>query len=78
MDFTYNMLVEHVLCNREIEFSYCNQKYSISNNKHGYFLTEYAGEYQTYHSGEDLLRLGRINEKSLSEIWNDVIIDVVF
>ena len=79
MGFSYEMLISHLRQNREIEFFYGNNKYSISNNVNGYYLTEYGKQdYQTFHTIDDLLANGMIANQPIHNVWKDVIIDVIF
>ena len=79
MDFSYDMLIEHIKQNRELHFYYCNKQYSISNNKNGWYLTEFNNPvYQTCDDGETLIKYGKIEGNFLKDIWDDIEIEVVF
>ena len=69
MKYDYNNLKEDILIGREIEFSYNGNKYSISNNKKGFFLTKFEEDYSTFNTIEELLDKATIDGIKLDEIF---------
>jgi hypothetical protein len=41
MDYSYEELVKDLSLGHEVEFSYQGEKYSISRNENGWFLTKF-------------------------------------
>ncbi|GAA0180837.1 hypothetical protein SH2C18_34630 [Clostridium sediminicola] len=72
MKYTYSDLVEDLELGQEIEFKYSGDRYSISANISGWYLTKYGEvEYQSFKDIDDLLQNARINSMSLKDIWNE-------
>lgn len=79
MNFSYEQLKAYLSQGREVEFYYNNKKYSISNNHDGVYLTEYHNPvHQDFKTDTELLENGKIQGLSIRDIWDDVIIDVLF
>lgn len=74
MEYTYKQLEDDLAIGLEVHFSYKDEKYSISNNEGGWYLTKYSDpdNYQTFSRYYELLKNGIIDGKSLSEVWDDV------
>lgn len=57
----------------EYGFIYQNKKYWISQNEQGNYLTNATDEEtQEFKNSNDLLEHGRIENKSLKDIWDDI------
>ena len=79
MDYSYEELKRDLKVGHEVEFYYQNHKYSISNNKDGWYLTKYFDENdQSFKTSQELLKNGRIDSKTLEEIWNEVKVETIF
>lgn len=79
MKYKYAELKSDLLMGREVEFYYKDDKYSISNNKEGWYLTKfYSGKDQAFKTVEELLEYGRIDSKKIEEIWEKVKVDTIF
>jgi len=74
MNYCYEELVEDLSRGHEIEFSYHGEKYSISRNKDGWYLTKYNDEnaQQTFKESDELLKKAKIGSKNIYLIWNEV------
>jgi len=64
----------------EVEFYYQEDRYSISCNKEGWYLTKFydSESHQAFKTHEELLESGTIKSKNLKEIWNQVKINIIF
>jgi hypothetical protein len=79
MEYSYHELKEDLSIGHELHFYYGKEKYSISYNHEGWYLTQYGNEEdQAFMNSEELLEKATIDNKSLEEIWKDIIIDVIF
>jgi len=79
MDYSYEELKSDLATGHEVEFYYNGHKYSISNNKFGWYLTKYYDEnYQSFKTVNELLERGKINRKTLEEIWDEVDVETIF
>jgi hypothetical protein len=74
MNYTYEELVEDLSLGHEVEFSYKGEKYSISRNQSGWFLTKFSDidSVQKYNDSDELLEKGIIDSKSIRLIWSKV------
>jgi hypothetical protein len=76
---SYEMLVKLLNRGREIVFIYDSKKFSITNTPNGFSLCEYYSEEpQTFPDVDELLVKARIDGHTLSEIWDDVLVDQIF
>ncbi|WP_046213994.1 hypothetical protein [Paenibacillus wulumuqiensis] len=67
----YNEFVERVGWGEEFFFYYKNEKYWISRNEHGLYLTrERDSYYQAFKSSQDLFLNGTIDGKPIKDLWN--------
>jgi len=67
----YSVFVEIVAMGEELDFIYEEDTYSISFNRHGYYLTRFSDCYtQAFKTSDDLFREARINGKSILELWD--------
>lgn len=79
MKYDFLELKDDLTIGHEVEFLYMKNKYSISNNAEGCYLTKYGEEeYQSFNDYEELLENAVIDNKTLEEIWDDVIVEWVF
>ncbi len=77
--YSYKELKYDLEMGHEVEFFHMKKKYSISNNKDGWYLTRYYDEnYQPFKTVQELLEYGRITGKSLEDIWDQVQVETVF
>ncbi|ADM69347.2 hypothetical protein GMA19_01516 [Paenibacillus polymyxa E681] len=69
----YNELVEHFEMREEFQFSYKNDSYWISENEEGYFLTRERDSFsQSFESARELLVNGKIDDKTVLELWDSI------
>ncbi len=74
MNYSYDDLVDDLILGQEVEFRYKSDKYSISVNEKGWYLTRYGFEkYESFNDIWDLLENARIDSMSLRSIWDKVI-----
>jgi hypothetical protein len=67
----YNELVQRVGWGEEFQFYYQDEEYWISTNKEGYYLTRGEDSFsQSFLTSEELFKEGRIDGKSILELWN--------
>jgi hypothetical protein len=67
----YNELVERVGWGEEFTFFYQDERYWISRNENGLYLTrEKDRYYQSFKTSEDLFLNGRIDGQSIKDLWN--------
>lgn len=79
MDYTFEKLKNDLSIGHEIEFTYSDRKFSITNTPNGWVLTEYYKEdAHVFSSHHDLLQHGTIDGRSLQSIWHDVTVTTVF
>lgn len=78
MNITYNELLEYLKLGDEIEFKYKNKKYSINCGQKNWYLTEYYSVNQEFSDTNELLKYGRIDGKTIKEVWNDVEVTAIF
>lgn len=70
---TYEELIEHVGWGEEFSFYYKNEQYWISQNGSVRYLTRVKGsETQEFKNTQELFEYGRVEGKSLLEIWEDI------
>jgi hypothetical protein len=74
MTYSYDKLKEELAIGIEIVFVYRNEKYSISHNREGWYLTKFTDSenYHAFSDWEELLLQSRVDGKSLKEIWSQV------
>ena len=70
---TYQELTERVAHGEEFSFFYHGEEYWISQNKDGRYLTRSRGSItQSFKTAEDLFSNGRIEGKTLYELWDTI------
>ncbi|MCM1027354.1 MAG: hypothetical protein NC432_13040 [Roseburia sp.] len=70
---SYEEIKERVGWGEEFLFYYNNEEYWISQNEPWRYLTRVRGSVsQEFQSTEELFENGRIEGKSLFEIWDDI------
>ncbi|MFD2629551.1 hypothetical protein [Oceanobacillus kapialis] len=70
--YTYQELVRDIHIGHEIEFKYKGKLYITLNVQEGFGLAE-SNKYCTYHkTPKELLQKGKIEGKSLKDLWEDV------
>ena len=68
---TYEELTERVTWGEEFPFKFNNEEYWISQNKDGRYLTRVSDGYtQEFKTTAELFESGRIEGKSIQEIWS--------
>ncbi len=78
-DYRFEELKKDLSTGREVEFQYKGNKYSISHNKEGWYLTRFGDDTeQSFANSNDLLKYGTIEAKTLNEIWDEVIVESIF
>ena len=71
VDWKY--FVESVGWGEEYSFDYNGEEYWISQNKEGRYLTRSRDSYtQDFETVEELFANGRIEGKTIAEIWGDI------
>jgi hypothetical protein len=79
MAYAYNELITDLEIGHEIEFYYKGNKYSITHNNTGWFLSQFnSEEYQSFTNYENLLKHAKIELKTLKEIWSDIKLESIF
>lgn len=78
MNITYEELKELLLIGHEIEFKYNKKKYSINRGQDYWYLTEYYNKNQEFNITGELLEKGRIEGRSLKELWDNVEVVAVY
>ena len=69
----YEDLVERVGWGEEFLFEYHGEKYWISQNPNGRYLTRASDGYsQDFQSTKELFDKARIEGKSMSQIWREI------
>ncbi|QTH45392.1 hypothetical protein J4772_13845 [Cohnella sp. LGH] len=69
----YSELMQLVSCGMEYNFYVETEEYWISHNENGYYLTRVRDSHsQEFRTAGDLFENGRINGKSLLELWDDI------
>jgi hypothetical protein len=67
---TYDDLIERVEWGEEFNFEYENEQYWVSQNNDGYYLTRVNdSSTQEFKTAKDLFINGRIDNKSMFELW---------
>ena len=69
---TYNELKQSVGWGEEYNFYLNDEEIWISHNEDGYYLTREDGTYQEFKTSEELFQKGRINNKTILELWDDI------
>ncbi|MDR7071643.1 hypothetical protein [Fictibacillus barbaricus] len=72
-DFKSDLEIGH-----EFHFLYKEKEYSISHTQHGWHLSEYYKDYQTFETAVELLEKAYINGLSLKDIWVDIEVKNIF
>ena len=69
----YNEIKERVGWGEEFFFIYQSEKYWISQNAKGFYLTQVKNSNtQTFKTYEELFEKGLVDGKTLTEIWDDI------
>ncbi|KAB8139466.1 hypothetical protein F9U64_00075 [Gracilibacillus oryzae] len=69
----YEELKQRVAMGEEFQFYYRNQSFWISRNKNGYYLTRVRDSYsQSFKTSNELFVDGRIDGKSIQELWKEI------
>ena len=72
-NMSYEEIKDRVSWGEEFLFYYKNEEYWISQNNSGRYLTKTAGSVtQEFQTTEELFENGRIEGKTLLEIWADI------
>lgn len=74
MEYNFENLKEDLSIGLEIEFIYNGERYSISHNPQGTYLTKYTDwkNYQIFEDWKELLNEATIDGKMIEEIWDSV------
>lgn len=80
MNYTFKNLLDDLAIGHEIEFYYDGEKYSISHNKDGWYLTKFTDwkNYQSFKGYMDLIDNANLGNKKIKDIWKDVKVESVF
>lgn len=78
MSYSYEDLKRDLGIGHELHFKYRGKQYSISNNKDGWYLSEFYADYQSVTDTNELLEIGTIDGKYLKDIWDDVEVEAIF
>jgi hypothetical protein len=79
MDYTFENLKRDLSIGHEIEFIYLDRRFSITNTPAGWSLAEYyKDEIGIYSSHQNLLQYGKVDKKTLHEIWSLVTVKSIF
>ncbi|SFQ99883.1 MULTISPECIES: hypothetical protein [unclassified Paenibacillus] len=69
----YNELVERFEMGEEFQFYYKNDSYWISQNEEEYFLTRQRDSFsQSFESARELFDNGKIEDKTILELWDSI------
>ncbi|MCP3794703.1 hypothetical protein [Paenibacillus sp. CH40] len=69
----YNELVERFEMGEEFQFYYKNDSYWISQNEEEYFLTREKDSFsQSFESARELFINGKIDDKTILELWDSI------
>lgn len=69
----YKDILERVSWGEEFFFFYHNEKYWISENESGFYLTRVRDSYtQPFSTAQDLFENGIVEEKTLVDVWNAI------
>ena len=69
----YKDIVERVGWGEEFSFFYHGEKYWISQNDEGRYLTKVNGnETQKFRNSEELFQNGKIEGRTISQIWDEI------
>ena len=69
----YGALVEMVGLGDEYDFTYNNDDYWISCNQNGHHLTRVRDSHtQSFKTTDELFADGRIEGKTIADIWDDI------
>jgi hypothetical protein len=72
LSYFYEELESDLSIGHELHVKYKDKEYSISNNKAGWYLSEFCSEYQSFSDTNELLEKGKINGRRFKEIRDDV------
>lgn len=82
MDYDLDDLEKHLSSHREIEFTYMNEKYSITRITNGFSFTRFydSSSIQDYSNHEELLKNATIGDELLADIFKQkkVKVDVLY
>lgn len=69
----YKQMTKSLDYGEEYSFIYKNKKYWISQNESGNYLTNSTDKHtQEFKNSDDLLKYGRVDNKSIEDIWEDI------
>ena len=69
----YKDIIERVSWGEEFFFFYNGEKYWISQNESGFYLTRVKGsKTQSFQTAQELFENGLVEEKTLAEIWHTI------
>ncbi|WP_219834729.1 hypothetical protein [Paenibacillus sp. R14(2021)] len=69
----YSEFEQLVSCGMEYSFYLTDEEYWISHNEDGFYLTRVRDRHsQEFKTAEALFKNGRINGKSLLELWDSI------
>lgn len=69
----YEELIERVSWGEEFSFQYHGEKYWISQNSNGHYLTRVSDGYsQDFKTTEELFEKARIDSKTILQMWEEI------
>lgn len=69
----FDEFAQRVAMGEEFQFYYKNEGYWISRNNEGFYLTRVQdSSSQTFKTSGDLFRKGRIENKTIRELWEEI------
>jgi hypothetical protein len=71
-DMPYYDVIKWAKRGGEFNFYYHNDEYWISQNKDGFYLTKIGGETQSFDTIEELIKCGKIDGKSMHDVWENI------
>ena len=72
-NYTYEEFKRDIMHGHEFEFEYGAERYSVSQNSDGWYITRFRDVHeQFFHNQIELLENGRIEEKPIWEIWGKI------
>ncbi|RKD26035.1 hypothetical protein BEP19_01565 [Ammoniphilus oxalaticus] len=78
MNYTFDDLTRDLMIGHELHFRYNGKNYYISQSQGGWVLTRFDQQYELFESQAALLQGGKIDGKSLREIWDEVEVTDLF
>ncbi|MBE7031467.1 MAG: hypothetical protein E7401_00720 [Ruminococcaceae bacterium] len=67
----YNQIIDRVAWGEEFFFFYNSEKYWISQNELGLYLTRVKDSYtQSFNTAQELFENGLVDGKTIAEIWD--------